>query len=217
LAPLLLRYLSTASPQEMGLYNFTLNCAAITKAGSLRENVEHAFAEAWMVLHREGLIAPKPNDSTHTWIFITRRGWLLLKQSNFDSYYRGHLLPASALDPDLATKIRPIFLRGEYDTAVFAAFKEVEVRVRVAAAMPFESLGTVLMREAFDAERGPLTDQSKPIAERQAAAHLFAGAIGLFKNPASHRAVAYSASEAADLIRLANYLILWLNRIMEIA
>ena len=197
----------------MGLYNFALICSAVTGAGQLRDQVSSAFSEAWMVLLREGLIAPKPNDSTHTWVFITRRGWSLLKQSNFDAYFRGNLLPAASLDPDLATKIRPMFLRGEYDTAVFAAFKEVEVRVRVAAALPAESLGTILMREAFDAERGPLADQSRPTAERQAAAHLFAGAIGLFKNPSSHREVEYSAAEAADLIRLANYLILWVDRI----
>ena len=54
---------------------------------------------------------------------------------------------------------------------------------------PGKSLGTDLMREAFDAKRGSLTDNSLSVAEREAWAHVFAGAIGLFKNPMSHRDV----------------------------
>ena len=68
------------------------------------------------------------------------------------------------------------------------------------------------MRQAFEKEAGPLADLRRPQAEREAVAHLFAGAIGLFKNPSSHRAVDYSPEEAADLIRFANYLIVWIRR-----
>jgi hypothetical protein len=34
------------------------------------------------------------------------------------------------LDPIIMSSVKPMFVRGEYDTAVFRAFKEVEVRVR---------------------------------------------------------------------------------------
>jgi Protein of unknown function (Hypoth_ymh) len=45
------------------------------------------------------------------------------------------------------------------------------------------------MRKAFHEETGPLTDKTTEIAERQARSNLFAGAIGSYKNPHSHRDV----------------------------
>src|SRR5689334_15036267 len=45
------------------------------------------------------------------------------------------------------------------------------------------------MRKAFDVETGPLTDTTTEPSERQALSDLFAGAIGTYKNPHSHRDV----------------------------
>jgi hypothetical protein len=44
-------------------------------------------------------------------------------------------------------------------------------------------------------------------AEREAMAHLFAGAIGLFKNPSSHRNVGPVPEATAELIYFAKYLL----------
>jgi hypothetical protein len=45
-------------------------------------------------------------------------------------------------------------------------------------------------------------------AEREARAHLFAGAIGSYKNPQSHRHVGLEdPDEAAEIIMLANHLL----------
>jgi hypothetical protein len=63
------------------------------------------------------------------------------------------------------------------------------------------------MRKAFNPQSGPLTDQSSPSAEKQAASDLFAGAVGYCKNPTSHRNVAMDAMEAVELILLANHLL----------
>jgi hypothetical protein len=64
-----------------------------------------------------------------------------------------------------------------------------------------------LMREAFHCDRGKLTDQTRVSGEKQAVSDLFAGAVGMFKNPSSHRNVSYAPEEAATLIRLADYLL----------
>jgi hypothetical protein len=64
------------------------------------------------------------------------------------------------------------------------------------------------MRKAFAPEDGLLADMSTEKAEREARAHLFAGAIGSYKNPQSHRHVALDdPDETAEIIMLANHLL----------
>ena len=100
------------------------------------------------------------------------------------------------------------FVRGEYDTAVFQAFKEVEIAVREAGEYQNADYGTGLMRRAFHVDNGPLTDASDEKAERQALGDLFAGAIGSYKNPHSHRTVTIDdPTEAIEMIMLANHLL----------
>jgi uncharacterized protein (TIGR02391 family) len=99
------------------------------------------------------------------------------------------------------------FLRGDYDTAVFQAFKEVEVRVREAGGFSESDLGVPLVRKAFDPSTGPLTDSAAPLSEREALAHLFAGAIGSYKSPHSHRNVTIEVQEAVEMIILASHLL----------
>ena len=79
--------------------------------------------------------------------------------------------------------------------------------MRAAASLPETDYGVQLMRRAFDATSGPLTDQKQEKGERQALANLFAGAIGSYKNAASHRRVALDAPEASEMIILASHLL----------
>ena len=79
--------------------------------------------------------------------------------------------------------------RGDLDEAVFAAFKAVEEAVRTAGGFGPTDIGVAIMRKAFDKINGPLSDQKQPEPEREALAHLFAGAIGSYKSPHSHRTV----------------------------
>ena len=63
------------------------------------------------------------------------------------------------------------------------------------------------MREAFKPKTGPLTNKAADPGEQQAMMDLFAGAIGTFKNPSSHRDVDYRPEAAADIIGIANQLL----------
>jgi uncharacterized protein (TIGR02391 family) len=99
-------------------------------------------------------------------------------------------------------------MRGEFDGAVFQAMKAVEVAVREASGLPDILLGTKLMRQAFDPNSGPLTDRSAEKSERDALSSLFAGAIGSYKNPHSHRNVPLDdPAEAIEIVLLANHLL----------
>lgn len=105
-------------------------------------------------------------------------------------------------------KVWQQFEQGHFDTAVFEAMKAVEVAVRDAARLPRADIGTSLMRKAFATDGGPLTDKLAEKSEREARANLFAGAIGSFKNPHSHRYISLDdPDEAAELIMLANHLL----------
>ena len=211
IAPLLLQILNQMDSRKLSRFHFIHLTGELGRyAGNQYDEVAKAVTEAWTLLEREGLLAPEPDQTSELEArFITRRGKSLQSQTDFQAYRRGSLLPRESLDPTLSTKVRPLFLRGDYDTAVFRAFKEVEIRVRSAAKLAKELIRVDLMRKAFHTENGQLTDIGRSRSERQAMSDLFAGAIGLFKNPSSHRDVSYNPEIAADLIRLANYL-LWL-------
>jgi uncharacterized protein (TIGR02391 family) len=99
-------------------------------------------------------------------------------------------------------------MRGDFETAAFQAMKAVEVSVREAAKLAAKDIGVPLMRKAFDVDKGPLTDMSAEGGERQALSDLFAGAIGSYKNPHSHRNVpVVDPAEAAEIVMLANHLL----------
>jgi uncharacterized protein (TIGR02391 family) len=131
------------------------------------------------------------------------------------------MLPRGQIHPVIASRVYPAFLRGEYDTAVFQAFREVEVAVREAGGYGPDDYGTDLMRSAFKPSGkrgqattlGPLTDRALPIAEQEAMANLFAGAIGLYKNPQSHRLVPTHAEDAAEVILFASHLLRIVDRL----
>jgi hypothetical protein len=57
----------------------------------------------------------------------------------------------------MAEKVRPMFMRGDYDVGVFQAFKDVEIAVRRAAGLSDSDIGRKLMQAAFRPEGGPLT------------------------------------------------------------
>jgi hypothetical protein len=57
-------------------------------------------------------------------------------------------------------------------------------------------------------KNGPLTDKRAEPSERQALSDLFAGAIGSYKNPHSHRNVpVIDPAEAAEIVMIANHLL----------
>lgn len=171
------------------------------------EHTKKALMEAWVWLEREGFIAPLPGDSG-SGMFITRKGLRVKGLSDLKSYQNANLFPKHLLHPVIVHQVYSAFLRGEYATAVFQAFKEVEVAVRKAGNYAQTDIGVPLMRKAFEKSSGALTRNSLPEAEKDAMPHLFAGAIGLYKNPHSHRNEPITdPKETVSLLVLASHLL----------
>ena len=170
LAGVLIEHLNSLPANETkGLHqgNFS-DRSLVSDYASKQEECLHAIMEAWSVLEQEGLVAGQPGN-THGWQFLTRRGRSLKNRENFQAFRHSRLFPKSSIHPDLLSKTYPLFLRGDYETAVFQAFKEVEVAVRQAGHFPETEIGAPLMRKAFhpEPENGPLTDTEISGAEQQ--------------------------------------------------
>jgi uncharacterized protein (TIGR02391 family) len=180
----------------------TLNINPLDLPADVREDILRTLTEAWHWLEREGLVLRRPFAKG---FFITRRGERLSERQEVRSYLASSSLNRELLHPRLVQVVWPAVLRGDYDNAVFQAFRQVEIAVRAVAKLPESEVGIGLMRKAF-AEGGPLSLGSEPKAEQEALSHLFAGAVGRFKNPSSHRTVEYTLTETAEALMLASLL-----------
>jgi uncharacterized protein (TIGR02391 family) len=168
--------------------------------------VGRAITEAWQWLQNEGLLMPDP-DQPNGWFCLTRKGAALRTAADLEAYRQGSLLPSALLHPALAEKVRPMFMRGDYDVAVFQSFKEVEVAVRTAAGMSNSDIGRKLMQAALNPDTGPLTDRDADRGERVGLMDLFSGGIGYCKNPPGHRERDFDRLSAARLVAFASYLV----------
>jgi uncharacterized protein (TIGR02391 family) len=175
-----------------------------------RDEINLAVAEAWGWLAAQGLLVPAPQGSTggHDWRVLSRRAHRFADEAEFARYASARMLSKDALHPRISNTVWSAFMRGEFDVAVLHAMKAVEVAVRQSSGLPQDLIGVKLMRKAFDPKDGRLTDFEADEGEKEARSALFAGAIGSYKNPHSHRDVQLDdLTEAVEIIMLANHLL----------
>jgi uncharacterized protein (TIGR02391 family) len=173
-----------------------------------REEVDLAIAEALAWLEAQALIVPAEDpNGQNGFRHLSRRARRFENEAAFIDYRTARLLPKDLLHPVIATEAWLSFMRGAYPTAVFEAMRAVEIAVRDAAGYPAAEHGVPMMRQAFRSNAGPLADHTKDVGEQEALAALFAGAIGSYKNPHSHRNVPIDTlREAVEMIVLASHL-----------
>ncbi len=136
-----------------------------------------AFAEAWDWLQSNGLICTHPLHTDH-WITLTRKARTVLSEGGLAKWITDRELPEEMLHPSLRGNSLNFYRQGVYDTAVFEAFKTLEVSIRNASGLGNELVGTKLAGRAFNPETGELTDQNAEAGERQALMNLMCGALG---------------------------------------
>ena len=168
--------------------------------------VRRSIAQAYDWLMAHALIAREVSH-TRRQGYITKRGHRALMDANALGAIRAFKRIDLDLHPLISRRIRRQFNLGEFESAVLLAFKEVEIRVRDLGKFPASLIGTKLMHDAFKST-GSLTDRNLDAGEQVAIMNLFAGAIGAFKNPSSHRQVDYGdATVASEAVLLADLLL----------
>lgn len=172
-----------------------------------------AYEEAydWLVAH--GLVSREPSQQGPDWFFVTEAGWEVVKSAAGLAKVAAAERLTVDLHPLIAERVRSMYLLGEYEAAAFLVMREVEIRVRDLAGASRGDLGVALMKEAFK-PGGALANPELEPGEQQATMALFWGAIGVFKNPSSHRQVDFDdPTLASEIILFADLLHRMLDRL----
>lgn len=211
LAGYVLEVLISAGAAEGGIWNRRNFCSQVgreyVEAGQQSDmKVGIACSSAWSWLEANGLICRHP-EQDNEWFMATPRGEAIRNHQNLRNYMTSEQLPEVFLHSELLINVRPLFFQSRFETAVFEAFKTLEVTIRSAARLGHNLIGVALASRAFNSEDGSLTDMTAEKGERVALMNLMTGALGSYKNPASHRRVEISAEEARDMIILASHLL----------
>lgn len=164
-----------------------------------------AYEEAFDWLWSHGLVARDPTQDGPDWYFVTERGWHAA-QDGLAAMSAARRLDVE-LHPLIAERVRAQYLLGEYEAAAFLAMRQVEIRVRDLAEASADDIGVPLMKSAFR-PGGPLADGNLEAGEQEATMALFWGALGVFKNPSSHRQVEFEdPTLASEVILFADLLL----------
>lgn len=193
---------------EWNTHNFR-NASQLARRSA---EAQGALIEALNWLFANGLAAMgRPGQTSSEAMIITRRGRVAARDG------LAKVLAGTRLSIDLHPLLsgaRTKFLGGDFEFAVFEAMRAVEIRTRELAGLDDSVLGVALMQEAWSPKGpGALVDPAADPGEQVALMQLFAGAVGTFKNPPSHRQVDYGDStEAAEVVMLADLLMRILDK-----
>lgn len=186
----------------------------IHRQRDLSERLERALHRALEQLEQDGLIERAPGTSgDNGYIVLSPEGKRVVSPLGFYEITTRAFLGPEKLHRKLRGKPHKDFASGDMGSAVFEAFKIVEIEVRQAADYPETEFGQNMMLKAFG-ENGPLTDMNESKPTREALARLFAGSIGRFENPGSHRHRSFDETlEAIEELLLASRLLRFLDKI----
>ncbi|MFN3624934.1 MAG: TIGR02391 family protein [Hyphomicrobium sp.] len=178
----------------------------------IRETLERNFRRAFDALERADLIEPALGmNGQQGAMVLTGEGKTAAENPlDFDVVrVRARLVP-DMLHPKLRGKPYEDFANGHPTSAIHEAYKIVEIEV--VAKSKLTGHGVNLMQQAFDHEKGPLTDKAENEPTRKALARLFTGAFGRFRNSSTHTQRAFpDLHEAIEELMVASRLLRFLD------
>jgi uncharacterized protein (TIGR02391 family) len=163
---------------ELGGYPYNVN---------EREEVQRAVGRAWKALELAGFIEePDPDNGRNGFRIATEEGKRAVGEFDYGAAKMRSQFTRDMFHSSLPDAAWNAFRSGDYDTAVFEAFKAVEVAVRKKGRHASTDHGVALMKKAFDPGTGPLADKTAPLSRQNARRNLFMGAMGEIRNPKAH-------------------------------
>jgi uncharacterized protein (TIGR02391 family) len=168
--------------------------------------------EGMSYLVREGLLVRDPGQSSEFYT-LSRSGREVKQETAAHNALPRSFDAREVLHPTIAAIAIPEMERGReyFAEAIFKAFRKVEIIVRQRSGL--DGYGVPLIRDAFG-KGGPLREAGVDPNEAESLSHLYAGAIGRFKNRGSHHEVEESDVRVTlQLLGFASYLLEQVERI----
>ncbi len=143
-----------------------------------RTEVQRVIGRAWKALDDAGFIEePDPDNGKNGYRVSSATGKEVYASADYVGARMRSKFTREMFHPGLPDAAWNAFTVGDYDTAVFEAFKSVEVAVRTKGGYTTKDFGAPLMKKAFDPNSGPLRDKAAPPARQKAPCDLFTGAF----------------------------------------
>ena len=175
---------SKANRESVGTNLFSIGAFHSSNGGVVRdlaERINRRGRAAFALLERWELAEPDDDmNGRNGYVVLTEKGKATTERTDFERIRVRGLLREEMLHPRLRGQIYGYFTADDLGTAVFEAFKTVEIEVRAAGGYDEKQYGKELIARAF-APGGPLVKASDDKSDREALAGLFIGALSRFR------------------------------------
>ena len=152
-----------------------------------RSDLGRVIARAWRALENAGFIEePDSSNGKNGFRVPSAEGRQAHTATDYIGVRMRTKFTREMFHPSLPDAAWNAFSVGDYDTAVFEAFKSLEVAVRTKGGFANTDFGAALMKKAFDPDNGPLRDKAASRSRRVARSELFTGSFGEIRNPKGH-------------------------------
>lgn len=183
-----LRRMTTAQSIAAGLFETD---GYTTLDAAKRNEVDRRIGRASKTLEDAELIQePDTYNGKNGFRIISDKGRRALAEIDFAAAKVRSRYARDMFHLSLPSAAWNAFRSGDYDTAVYEAFKAVESSIRKKGlgqnGIGATDHGVSLMHKAFDVNAGPLTDKAAPTGRRERRRELFSGAFGELRNPVAH-------------------------------